>query len=219
MKRFFLAGILAVLSSALNAQDWNVGFGGGYIHNTFSMQEHNAKGYSSFSVGAVFDYKFPSNVVLSSGLSFSQKGGTITGTDLDVVFHARKVEAYPMNYLTMPFMVGYDFKVGKFSILPQLGFYAGIGLWSKGYVEYPTNTGEIYRERFNLFNAPSFGTTAGTTNSFNCFDYGSIASISVTYDRFRLKAYYEYSLHELMGNWGDPRHRSFGLSFIVMLKK
>lgn len=228
MKKIFLGSIFALLCFTLNAQQWNVGVGVGYIYNNFAMAKYKATGHHAFKAEAIFDYTLRSSCgqcscsgfVLSSGLGFSEKGGTITGDDIGYASNIRKVKASPMYYLTIPFSVGYKFEVGKVAILPQIGVYAGIGVGGKGYVEgyaYPKN--EPFRDEIVLFNAPEEGSPHGYYSHFNCFEYGATMAVNFTYDRFRLKAYYEHSLHEMNGSWGDPRHRSFGLSFIVMLKK
>ena len=119
-----------------------------------------------------------------------------------------------MNYLTVPLVAGYNVQLGKFSILPQIGVYAGIGVGGKGHVEGNDGWGKHYRERMNLFNAPQVTPYC----HFNRYDYGATVAVNIDYSMFRLKAYYEHSLHEMNSLWGDPRHRSVGVSVLFMLK-
>ena len=214
MKKLFLSSLCFMVSLTTVAQTWNFGFGGGYLHNHFSMKHYKSTGNSGFKVEAVADYKLSSGFVFSSGLGFSQKGGTIEGYKIGGANDVRKVEAFPMNYLTVPLVAGYNVQLGKFSILPQIGVYAGIGVGGKGHVEGNDGWGKHYRERMNLFNAPQVTPYC----QFNRYDYGATVAVNIDYSMFRLKAYYEHSLHEMNSLWGDPRHRSVGVSVLFMLK-
>lgn len=214
MKKLFLSSLCFIASLTTVAQTWNFGFGGGYLHNHFSMKHYKSTGNSGFKVEAVADYKLSSGFVFSSGLGFSQKGGTIEGHKIGGANDVRKVEAFPMNYLTVPLVAGYNVQLGKFSILPQIGVYAGIGVGGKGHVEGNDGWGKHYRERMNLFNTPEVTPYC----QFNRYDYGATVAVNIDYSMFRLKAYYEHSLHEMNSLWGDPRHHSVGVSVLFMLK-
>lgn len=218
MKKLFFSSIFAMLCLAINAQDLNIGVGGGYLYNKFSLNRYEGYGYEGFKVEMVGDYTLPSGYVFSSGLAYSEKGGTITGYKIGDANHINQVEAYPMRYITAPFLAGYRFQLGKLSVMPQVGLYAGIGIGSKGYLEgyrYQVGGDVPFRERVSLFSNPK----VSYYSAFNRFDGGLMASVNLTFDRIRLKGYYEQSLHQMHGLWGDPRHRSIGLSLIVMWKR
>lgn len=212
-KTLLTAVMLLISSLSAPAQKWNIGYGGGYLYNRFSVNDYRSSPHHGFKMEAVVDYAFSPTLTFSSGLGFSQKGGTIKGEKIGGVNHVTKVEAYPMSYLSLPLLAGYRLKIGKFTLLPQAGFYFGVGVGGKGQVEGRKATGEAYREKMNLFNAPDV-----TPHShFNCFDFGTTVALNLTFEQYRLKAYYEHSLHEMNSLWGDPRHRSVGLSFMLLL--
>ena len=60
MKKLFLSSLCFIVSLTTVAQTWNFGFGGGYLHNHFSMKRYKSTGNSGFKVEAVADYKLSS---------------------------------------------------------------------------------------------------------------------------------------------------------------
>src|SRR3712207_4444969 len=140
-KSLFLSLSLAVTALSASAQDWNVGFGGGYLHNHFSTEKSDVKtkDKAGFRVEGVFDYELPSHLTLSSGIAFSQKGSEMTFPQSDAYEHLRRADVRSMYYLSLPVTVGYSFHWGKVTLLPQAGLYAAIGVGGKAEVDGTDN--------------------------------------------------------------------------------
>lgn len=124
MKHFLyiLLCLLACTRSAY-AQQWHFGVEGGYTLNSFHAPTLHTSSRSGFKAGGVVNYTFKSNFLLESGLAFERKGGTLSGSSI-AGQRINQVEVNNMDYLHLPFLMGYAFHLGKqFALLPQAGGY------------------------------------------------------------------------------------------------
>ena len=113
MKHFLyiLLCLLACTRSAY-AQQWHFGVEGGYTLNSFHAPTLHTSSRSGFKAGGVVNYTFKSNFLLESGLAFERKGGTLSGSSI-AGQRINQVEVNNMDYLHLPFLMGYAFHLGK----------------------------------------------------------------------------------------------------------
>lgn len=151
MKHFLyiLLCLLACTRSAY-AQQWHFGVEGGYTLNSFHAPTLHTSSRSGFKAGGVVNYTFKSNFLLESGLAFERKGGTLSGSSI-AGQRINQVEVNNMDYLHLPFLMGYAFHLGKqFALLPQAGGYLNTGIGGSGFCsghdpyDSPTQTQSKY---------------------------------------------------------------------------
>lgn len=215
MKHFLyiLLCLLACTRSAY-AQQWHFGVEGGYTLNSFHAPTLHTSSRSGFKAGGVVNYTFKSNFLLESGLAFERKGGTLSGSSISGQ-RINQVEVNNMDYLHLPFLMGYAFHLGKqFALLPQAGGYLNTGIGGSGfcsghdpYNQPYTSAIEIFSSRNNLYYRP-----------FSRMDAGLLFAASLQYRKYRLKVSYELGLSKIHSTYGSPENRTLGISAVYLFR-
>lgn len=119
---FVVAGLLLAIASPVQGQSFTVGGEAGLNFSDFSVDPDlglDVESESGFTLGAVVGYDFaPAGLIgVQSGLSFSQKGATISPADTD------DEADVDLDYLEVPLLGVLNIPVSGTQVAPRL--YAG----------------------------------------------------------------------------------------------
>ncbi|MDU1903490.1 MAG: porin family protein [Dysgonomonas sp.] len=164
------------------------------LSNT-STDEYDMK--VGFTGGVFVDYNFSRSVFLRSGLDFTMKGAKLDayGEELSssVPVTYNYVEKIRMNYLQIPLMIGYKYRVADgTNIYIAAGTYFAYGIYGKG--KYSISS-------VNNSGAPVIRTESKHDGfddmELKKFDFGLSGNIGVIYDRYSINVGYEHGLVNL----------------------
>lgn len=196
------------------AQEWHFGVEAGYTLNGFHAPTLHTSSRNGFKAGGVVNCTFRNLFLLESGLAFERKGGTLSGTSI-AGQRIHQIEANHIDYLHLPFLMGYAFHLGKqFTLLPQAGAYLNTGIGGSGFCSGHDPYDQPYTSAIEIFsarNTPSY-------RPFNRTDAGLLFAASLQYRKVRLKVSYELGLNTIHSTYGSPENRTLGVSAVYLFR-
>ena len=216
MKTNLIVTLLLFLCSSLcYGQKWNYGLEFGYTHNIFHSPKLKGTGKSGFRIGGILNYNFKNNVLLESGIAYERKGRSLKSNNI-ASQQITKVDIHNMDYLNMPFLIGYKIHVGnKLYLYPQLGWYLNVGLRGCGTISGIDRWDQPYTSGIDVFQAYNGNTY--TYRPFNRIDTGSLFCLNIQFNAFRIKCSYELGLNTIHSIYGGPNNRIIGLALGYIL--
>ena len=214
-KNFIVILLVSLCCSVCYGQKWNYGVEIGYTHNTFHTSKLEGTGKSGFRIGGILNCNLKNHVLLESGIAYERKGGSLKSNHI-ASQQITQVDVYNMDYLNVPFLVGYKIHIGnKLYLYPQLGWYLNVGLRGCGTISGMDRWGQPYTSGMDTFRA--YHESASTYRPFHRIDTGPLFGLNVQYKAFRIKCTYELGLNAIHSTYGSPGNRTVGLALGYIL--
>lgn len=207
LSKILLAAAIAIPAAA-QAEGWNFGAEAGYVYSNLATEEYNAKGRSGFKFGLDAEYTLRNNVAFETGLAYIRKGSTVTGEKMNG-FAVSEVKYAEMDYLQIPVMAGYKFRLGNgFSLKPEAGAYFAVGLGGDSFITGRNPFDQPYTARVSTFKSPEGQIPYRGVD--RC-DGGLSFALNANYKHFGIKAQYDLGLATVT-YFGNGKQRAFSLS-------
>lgn len=184
MKKFLLIVVATMFVGTISAQDWQKNIFGIRVGANLSNLTFKSSGSISgdirpnFHAGFNYERLLLNNIPLyiESGLYYSNKGYKLIDYD--------EKHIVSFNYVEIPLMVNYKFRISDFTLYPSAGVYYAYGISGK----------ETYRDEYEGGAEVEEYDAFGEDGEYNRSDFGYRIGISATYKNFVLGVGYEHSL-------------------------
>lgn len=217
----FILVLLVLLPSVFLAQipvksGWNIGVDAGTAYNHMTTKELSLnRGHWGITAGVTGSYTFRNNVMLESGLRFTDKGSDrLTGFDPQQTPFLASMTLNKLNYLEIPFMVGYKIRLSnRVSITPKVGAYYGIGVSGWGFIENGFNTfgGRIFPFEDNPITLGDG--SQYTFGSYENLDGGFLFGMDLNIWQMTCRIAYGMSLEPVFNSYDSSnKHRTLSIS-------
>lgn len=171
--------------------------------------------------GAAAAYKFKNRVFLQSGLYYSHRGGAhLLGIENDSRLpFVKDIRLKTMDFLTLPLTVGYEIAIdGRWGIGLEAGGYmaSGVGLGSSffGCINGEGSAGSIFKDsHFTVASQHGSNRENVTINGSDRMDTGWMVGANVRFDKFKLKATYQFGLLKTIYDMATPRTFTVSLAY------
>ena len=179
-KKLFTVAFLAVMTVCVSAQDFKkfrFGPTAGLNISTMNLVlDHSSK--VGFNVGAIVEYNFSDNWLVSSGLKYSQKG-----VKWDNIVGGKDLKANP-GYLEIPLHLGYRYVfTDKFSMFAEFGPYFAFGV-----------SGKLKADGFSSIDYFDDTATRVFGGEAKKFDLGLGFAVGAEYNKIQLRLGYDFGL-------------------------
>lgn len=217
MKKLLLS-ILVISATVVSAQEKKVTFG---VKAGMNVSSVNGKGTDDadakigFNVGLTADYAIIENVYLLTGLDFTTKGAKysdiLIGDDEDLGGIVKGDLTFNPMYLQLPIHIGYKYHLNDaVTLVAQAGPYVALGVGGKATAKAKVLGTEI-KEKSNIFGS------GDEDLDYKRFDFGLGLAFGVEYQKFNVKAGYDFGLVNYASNEGSGDFKTRNGNFYVTL--
>jgi hypothetical protein len=188
-----------------------INFSGYHVGNEYQVYDEKAK--TGYNLGADLCYHLGSNIMLLSGVDFSQSGGKFStmspyiSTTGNQATEFKEVNTKVLSF-EIPVKIGCDIKVSNnFSIIPNAGLFARYAVASiKGNVI--TADGEVQKWK----STDDYDKDSHHIDAFKRFDYGVIGGVNMIFaNHYTFSASYKEGLKKIQSQY-DMKTWSANLS-------
>lgn len=182
--------LAALCSVGTLAAQVRLGVEAGVNLSTFAggkyMPVERGNGQAGYQLGLTADYEFRSHLMLMSSMSFIRRNGDLQLGDNypggGSFMRFPKVET-AVNYLQLPLMLGYHFRLGdSFSLMPSVGVYAAYG-FDAGRCALDVRSGEADGEVSSVGWKPLSGSGEHGLDGLRRWDWGGMAAVKAVVGR------------------------------------
>lgn len=195
-----------------NAQKLSYGVEVGYLNNRLAVNEYSSKSKSGFLIGGVVNLSLRNDITFESGISFVRKAGDISGNKL-LGTDVSRIKFSQMDYLRLPILIGYKFKIGEFSVCPGIGPYFAIGINGDSFISGADGYGQPYEALVSTFS----GGYDKPYRPCNRSDIGLSYSVNARYRHVGIKVGYDMGL-TTTSYYGNGKQGSFICSIGYWIK-
>ena len=221
--------ILLFVTGSLQCQipiksGWNIGADVGTAFNRMTTKDLSLrKGHWGVTAGLTFNYTFKNNFICESGIRFTDKGSDeLKGFDPQFKHYVASLTLNRLNYIEIPFMVGYRIKLcNAISLVPKAGAYYAVGLNNSwGYIENADNS---FGGRINPFEDNDFTLGDGTKQTFLPYervDGGFLIGADINFKQAVCRITYGRSFSPVFNTYDSSnRHQTLSISLGYYLFK
>lgn len=224
-KTFLLAGLLVLVSSAINAQTMRKRITSDFVFgcNFASMDIKDGNMYKEpkfgFVIGANVNFKILQNIQLQTGVYVSKKGlrqhikRTEYNTGAGVEYYGDTLRNTAADYLQVPLCLGYEVYLSKhFAINFNVGGYAAYGFKGKNRGEAFTTTIKNGVQQGTSVVIDPYEEETFALRKWNRWDYGALGRVGLIYDIYTINLTYEYGFHNVADDGRELMNRNLSLT-------
>lgn len=226
MKRVIFIFLFAIIMGYApgKAQLFSIAPEVGYIHTSYRTSDTNVStdGGDGYRIGALVKYNVANGIFMQAGVNYSHvcsgQLNKVNGVAQMPIF-VNDVKLKRAEYLTIPFTVGYEFKLpASFGIGLEAGEYIACGLRDGSTLFKCTGQessgGSLFKHSsFTHYDSDSNKMEPVTINGSDRIDAGLVFGGHIRYRQIRLRATYQLGLVKTIYNIAAPRTFVLSLTY------
>lgn len=180
------------------------------------------KGHWGINAGLTANYTFKNHIVCETGIRISDKGSDeLKNFDPQWQHFVAKLTLDRMNYLEIPLMIGYQFKLTKsVHITPKAGAYCAIGLNGKGFIENADDTFGCIIDSFQDNKLTLGNGEEETFTKYDRMDYGLSIAAEIKFKQIVCRIAYGRSFSPIFNTYDSAnKHQTLSMSLGYYLFK
>lgn len=192
LRSMLLFIVVGCTSIGIFAQENKLTFG---VKAGMNVSSVNGKGTDDadakigFNVGVTADYAITENIYLLTGLEFTTKGAKYSDILMEELEEVVKGDlTFNPMYLQLPIHIGYKYALNDaVTLVAQAGPYFAVGVGGKATAK-ATILGKEIKDKANIFGS------GDEDLDYKRFDFGLGLAFGVEYQKFNVKAGYDFGL-------------------------